>query len=123
MSRDGEFTAAWFDDASATWDDPRLSREGPLAAVWDPPNLRLWRPERGATAVLFNPNALAVSPEVRDRLSTRKGFVWLRREISPKQQQAIHKLGIPGIGFLIALRARLNAFDNEEEHATRFVRI
>src|SRR5215475_5142578 len=38
--------------------------------------------------------------EVRDRLSTRKGFVWLKREISPKQQQDIHKLGIPGIGFL-----------------------
>src|SRR6201991_289434 len=38
--------------------------------------------------------------EVRDRLSTRKGFVWLKREITPSQQQAIHKLGIPGIGFL-----------------------
>src|SRR5215207_7630469 len=38
--------------------------------------------------------------EVRDRLSSRKGFAWLKREITPKQQQAIHKLGIPGIGFL-----------------------
>ncbi|MFB9269074.1 peptidoglycan D,D-transpeptidase FtsI family protein [Bradyrhizobium erythrophlei] len=38
--------------------------------------------------------------EVRDRLSSRKGFVWLKREISPKQQQDIHRLGIPGIGFL-----------------------
>jgi cell division protein FtsI (penicillin-binding protein 3) len=38
--------------------------------------------------------------EVRERLSSRKGFVWLKREISPKQQQAIHRLGIPGIGFL-----------------------
>src|ERR1700720_4459859 len=38
--------------------------------------------------------------EVRDRLSSRKGFVWLKREITPKQQQVIHKLGIPGIGFL-----------------------
>ena len=36
----------------------------------------------------------------RTRLSSRKGFVWLKREITPKQQQAIHKLGIPGIGFL-----------------------
>src|SRR4051812_31783798 len=32
--------------------------------------------------------------EVRDRLSSRKGFVWLKREITPKQQQAIHRLGI-----------------------------
>src|SRR5690349_14100287 len=38
--------------------------------------------------------------EARTRLSSRKGFVWLKREISPKQQQNIHKLGIPGIGFL-----------------------
>lgn len=38
--------------------------------------------------------------EVRQRLSSRKGFVWLKREITPQQQQDIHKLGIPGIGFL-----------------------
>ncbi len=38
--------------------------------------------------------------EVRDRLTSRKGFVWLKREITPKQQQEIHRLGIPGIGFL-----------------------
>jgi cell division protein FtsI (penicillin-binding protein 3) len=38
--------------------------------------------------------------EVRDRLSSRTGFVWLKREITPKQQQDIHRLGIPGIGFL-----------------------
>src|SRR5262245_62179470 len=34
--------------------------------------------------------------EVRDRLMSRKGFVWLKREITPKQQQDIHRLGIPG---------------------------
>src|SRR5277367_5097297 len=38
--------------------------------------------------------------EVRDRLTSKKGFVWLKREIGPKQQQEIHRLGIPGIGFL-----------------------
>jgi cell division protein FtsI (penicillin-binding protein 3) len=38
--------------------------------------------------------------EVRQRLASKKGFVWLKREITPKQQQAIHRLGIPGIGFL-----------------------
>src|ERR1700755_2464089 len=38
--------------------------------------------------------------EVRDRLSSRKGFVWLKREITPHQQLEIHRLGIPGIGFL-----------------------
>ena len=38
--------------------------------------------------------------EVRDRLSSNRGFVWLKREITPKQQQEIHRLGIPGVGFL-----------------------
>ena len=35
--------------------------------------------------------------EVRERLSSKKGFVWLKREITPKQQQDIHRLGIPGM--------------------------
>jgi len=40
------------------------------------------------------------STEVRERLGSRRGFAWLKREISPRQQQEIHRLGIPGIGFL-----------------------
>jgi len=38
--------------------------------------------------------------EMRERLSSKRGFVWLKREISTKQQQEIHRLGIPGVGFL-----------------------
>src|SRR3974390_2044515 len=38
--------------------------------------------------------------EVRERLSSKRGFVWLKREITPSQQLEIHRLGIPGIGFL-----------------------
>src|SRR5499426_488512 len=38
--------------------------------------------------------------EVRERLSSKRGFVWLKREITPSQQRDIHRLGIPGIGFL-----------------------
>ncbi len=39
--------------------------------------------------------------EVRDRLGNRKrGFAWLRREITPQQQKDVYQLGIPGIGFL-----------------------
>jgi cell division protein FtsI (penicillin-binding protein 3) len=48
------------------------------------------------TAVLPDVDAT----EMRERLSSKKGFVWLKREITPKQQQEIHGLGIPGIGFL-----------------------
>jgi cell division protein FtsI (penicillin-binding protein 3) len=38
--------------------------------------------------------------EVRERLASKKGFVWLKREITPKQQDEIYRLGLPGIGFL-----------------------
>ena len=38
--------------------------------------------------------------ELRERLSSKRGFIWLKREITPKQQQDIHRLGIPGVGFL-----------------------
>jgi cell division protein FtsI (penicillin-binding protein 3) len=38
--------------------------------------------------------------ELRERLSSKRGFVWLKREITPQQQSQIHHLGIPGIGFL-----------------------
>jgi cell division protein FtsI (penicillin-binding protein 3) len=40
------------------------------------------------------------SREVRDRLASKRGFAWLKRDITPAQQQAVHRLGIPGIGFL-----------------------
>jgi cell division protein FtsI (penicillin-binding protein 3) len=33
------------------------------------------------------------------KLSSGAGFVWLRREITPKQQAQVLALGIPGIGF------------------------
>src|SRR4030095_16695057 len=33
------------------------------------------------------------------KLKSGTGFVWLRRQLSPKQQSDIMKLGIPGIGF------------------------
>lgn len=38
--------------------------------------------------------------DLRAKLSTKKGFVWLKREISPKDQVAVFRLGIPGVGFL-----------------------
>jgi cell division protein FtsI (penicillin-binding protein 3) len=60
--------------------------------------------------------------EVRERLSSKKGFVWLKREISPKQQQEIHKLGIPGIGFLRENK-RVYPTGNEVAHLIGLVNI
>jgi cell division protein FtsI (penicillin-binding protein 3) len=48
------------------------------------------------TSVLPDLNA----SELRDRLSTRRGFIWIKRHITPRQQRAIHRLGIPGVGFV-----------------------
>ncbi|KPF66016.1 penicillin-binding protein [Bosea sp. AAP35] len=38
--------------------------------------------------------------DLRDRLGTKKGFTWVKREITPRQQAEVHRLGIPGVGFV-----------------------
>jgi cell division protein FtsI (penicillin-binding protein 3) len=48
------------------------------------------------TAVLPGLNAR----ELREKLSKNKGFVWVKREVTPQQQNQIFRLGIPGVGFL-----------------------
>jgi cell division protein FtsI (penicillin-binding protein 3) len=41
---------------------------------------------------------------LRKKLASNAGFVWIKREITPAQQQQIHELGVPGIGFLTETR-------------------
>jgi cell division protein FtsI (penicillin-binding protein 3) len=48
------------------------------------------------TAVLPDVDA----KELRERLSSGKGFIWVKRAITPKQQQEVYHLGLPGVGFL-----------------------
>jgi cell division protein FtsI (penicillin-binding protein 3) len=60
--------------------------------------------------------------EVRDRLSSKKGFVWLKREITLHQQQDVHRLGIPGIGFLRENK-RVYPTGNEVAHLIGLVNI
>ena len=36
------------------------------------------------------------------RLSCGSAFVWIKRDITPKQQQEVHRLGLPGVGFRMA---------------------
>ena len=38
--------------------------------------------------------------ELRDKLGTKKGFVWVKREVTPRQQAEVHRLGLPGVGFI-----------------------
>jgi len=38
--------------------------------------------------------------ELRERIGSKKGFVWVKRAVTPKEQQEVFHLGLPGIGFL-----------------------
>ena len=46
------------------------------------------------TAVLPDVNAR----ELRERLNSEKGFVWIKRQVTPRSARDFH-LGLPGIGF------------------------
>ncbi len=48
------------------------------------------------TAILPDLNA----NELREKLGKKKGFVWIKREVTPAQQQQIFRLGLPGVGFI-----------------------
>ena len=39
------------------------------------------------------------SKELRERIFSKRGFVWLKRDVTPEQQRIYHQ-GMPGIGFL-----------------------
>jgi cell division protein FtsI (penicillin-binding protein 3) len=47
------------------------------------------------TAVLPDVDA----KELRERLGSKKGFVWVKRQVTAKEQQEIFHLGLPGVGF------------------------
>ncbi len=48
------------------------------------------------TAVLPDVDA----KELRERLDSKKGFIWVKRQVTRKEQNEIFHLGLPGIGFL-----------------------
>ena len=37
--------------------------------------------------------------EVAAKLETGRAFIWLKRDMTPKQQYAVHYLGLPGLGY------------------------
>ena len=38
--------------------------------------------------------------DLRERLASKKGFVWVKRQVTPKEQAEVFHLGLPGVGFL-----------------------
>ena len=37
--------------------------------------------------------------ELRERMNSKKGFIWIKRQITAKERDEIYHLGLPGIGF------------------------
>ena len=37
--------------------------------------------------------------DLRKKLTSKRAFAWIKREVTPRQQDRVHNLGIPGIGF------------------------
>ncbi len=55
----------------------------------------------------------AIFPEIdgarlRTDLSSKKRFVWIRREVTPAEAQQVHRLGLPGIRIVPEKQARLS---------------
>ena len=60
--------------------------------------------------------------ELRTRLGGRRGFAWLKREITPQQQAEVKRLGIPGIGFLTENK-RIYPDGPEASHVLGYVNV
>jgi cell division protein FtsI (penicillin-binding protein 3) len=42
--------------------------------------------------------------DIMQKLSQKRAFVWLKRQITPRQKETVHRLGIPGVGFRNEMR-------------------
>ncbi len=60
--------------------------------------------------------------ELRQRLGGKRGFAWLKREITPQQQAEVKRLGIPGIGFLTENK-RIYPDGPEASHVLGYVNV
>lgn len=74
-----------------------LATDLQVASVYADPR-DVWDPEETASALV------SVFPELDEedllaRLKTKTGFVWIKRDITPRQHAAVHDLGLPGIDF------------------------
>lgn len=87
------------------------------ASVYANPKLVL-NPEQ--TAIQLS----ALMPDVdvkvlKERLSSNRGFVWVKRHIPPKTQQDIHRLGLPGV-YLQKDQKRVYPYGNIVSHVVGY---
>lgn len=40
------------------------------------------------------------SSRIRTRMDSKRGFMWLKREITQDEQRRVHRMGLPGVGFV-----------------------
>lgn len=67
----------------------------PTASVYANPQVIIDAPQAAAKlSALFRD---LDSKTILNKLTSKKGFIWIIRHISPKQQKAINEMGIPGI--------------------------
>ncbi len=38
--------------------------------------------------------------DLRKRIDSKKGFIWVKRGVTPKEQRDVFRLGLPGVGFI-----------------------
>lgn len=105
-SQDGDAAPARSQDAVATARPDILDRHGDVLAI-DVRTPSLYAEPHHIIDVDEAVEALtAVMPDLdandlRERLSGKRRFIWLRREITQEQREQIYSLGLPGIGFLL----------------------
>ncbi len=58
----------------------------------------IWDPAETAQAIKSIVPGLDV-PALAKKLATRQAFVWIKRNLPPRQQEAVRQLGIPGLHF------------------------
>jgi cell division protein FtsI (penicillin-binding protein 3) len=92
-------------DAVATARPDILDRNGNVLAtdvltpsLFAEPRRIIDADEAGELLVAVMPDL--ANTDYRERLASKRGFVWLKRDISAKQQREVYKLGVPGVGFL-----------------------
>ena len=79
----------------------------------------VWDPEETAEALA------SIFPEIdvaqmTEKLATKAAFIWIKRDITPRQHAAVHDLGLPGIDFKQELK-RVYPNGRSASHVVGFV--
>ncbi len=78
--------------------------------------------DKEETAVKLGRTLGMDSKRLRQKLDTNKSFLWIKRNLTPKEQQRVNSLGIPGLYFLPEER-RVYPYGNLFSHVLGYVGI